>query len=112
MTRLALLLLIASVLLPNIAAHTPVVLWHGLGDICCDPLSMGSIKRMLEIKLEGVYVLSLMIGDSIVSDIENGFFMDVNEQIDFACNVIQNDVNLQNGYNAIGFSQGGLFLKS
>jgi hypothetical protein len=23
---------------------TPVVLWHGMGDSCCNPSSMGSIK--------------------------------------------------------------------
>ena len=111
MTRLALLVLIACVLVPNIAAHTPVVLWHGMGDSCCNPLSMGSVKKMLEKELDGAYVLSLMIGDSVASDTTNGFFMDVNEQIDFACNVIQKDVNLQNGYNAMGFSQGGQFLR-
>lgn len=109
MTRLFVLL--AFLLLPCIATHTPVVLWHGMGDSCCNPLSMGSVKKMLEKELDGAYVLSLMIGDSIASDTTNGFFMDVNAQIDFACNVIQKDQNLQNGYNAMGFSQGGQFLR-
>ena len=36
------------------------------GDSCCNPLSMGSIKRMLEEKIPGIYVRSLMIGDSII----------------------------------------------
>lgn len=90
---------------------TPVVLWHGMGDSCCNPLSMGSVKKMLEKELGGAYVLSLMIGNNIASDTSNGFFMDVNEQIDFACNTIQKDPNLQNGYHAMGFSQGGQFLR-
>lgn len=106
-----LFVLLATLLLPCIATHTPVVLWHGMGDSCCNPLSMGSVKKMLEKELDGAYVLSLMIGDSIASDTTNGFFMDVNAQIDFACNVIQKDQNLQNGYNAMGFSQGGQFLR-
>lgn len=45
---------------------TPVVLWHGMGDNCCNPMSMGSIKKMIEENIDGVYVLSLRIGDSIV----------------------------------------------
>jgi len=37
-----------------------------LGDSCCNPLSMGSIKKMVESKIAGVYVRSLMIGKNIV----------------------------------------------
>ena len=89
---------------------TPVVLWHGMGDSCCNPLSMGSVKSMVEKELS-TYVLSLKIGTSLISDTLNGFFMDVNEQIEMVCNIIKNDNQLQEGYNAIGFSQGGQFLR-
>jgi len=71
---------------------------------------MGSVKKMLEKELE-TYVLSLMVGNSVASDTTNGFFMDTNEQIDFVCNTIKKDPNLQDGYNAMGFSQGGQFLR-
>ena len=37
--------------------------------------------------------------------------MDVNHQIAIACDRIKNDPLLQNGYNALGFSQGGQFLR-
>lgn len=97
-------------LVPPIVICTPVVLWHGMGDSCCNPLSMGSVKKMLEKELE-TYVLSLMVGNSVASDTTNGFFMDTNEQIDFVCNTIKKDPNLQDGYNAMGFSQGGQFLR-
>ena len=36
--------------------------------------------------------------------------MNVNDQIDQACEKINNDPNLKAGYNAIGMSQGGQFL--
>lgn len=94
-----------------ISSYAPVVLWHGMGDSCCNPLSMGSIQKMLEKELDGAYVKSLMIGSNIASDTTNGFFMDVNQQIDFACNAIQKDEKLKDGYSAIGFSQGGQFLR-
>ena len=37
-----------------------------LGDSCCNPLSMGSIKAMFEKQIQGVYVKSLMIGSNII----------------------------------------------
>lgn len=94
-----------------VSSYTPVVLWHGMGDNCCNPLSMGSVKKMLEKELNGTHVVSLMIGNSAASDTTNGFFMDTNEQIDLACKTIAKDPKLKNGYNAMGFSQGGQFLR-
>uniref|UniRef100_A0A915CDA1 Palmitoyl-protein thioesterase 1 n=1 Tax=Parascaris univalens TaxID=6257 RepID=A0A915CDA1_PARUN len=82
-----------------------------IGDSCCNPLSLGWIKRILEREIEGVYVRSLMIGDNVVSDTEHGFFGNINEQIQQVCDKLANDEKLHDGYNAIGFSQGGLFLR-
>ena len=67
---------------------------------------------MIEAELDGVYVHSIMIGNNIIADTENGFFKDTNKQIDMACQMIANDPELQNGYNALGFSQGGQFLRA
>lgn len=89
----------------------PIVLWHGMGDSCCNPLSMGSIKKLLEGNIPGVYVKSLEIGSNVLTDMENSFLMNANDQIQMACKQIEEDVKLKNGYNAIGFSQGGQFLR-
>ncbi|RUS92111.1 hypothetical protein EGW08_000135 [Elysia chlorotica] len=95
------------------AGPVPVVLWHGMGDSCCNPLSMGSIKRLVEQKVgDGVYVKSLMIGSNIVQDTENGFFMNANDQVANVCAQLKNDPKVQQGYNAMGFSQGGQFLRA
>jgi len=67
---------------------------------------------MLEAELPDVYVHSLMIGNNMLADTENGFFKDTNKQIDIACEYIAQDPLLQDGYNAIGFSQGGQFLRA
>ncbi|TNN57356.1 Palmitoyl-protein thioesterase 1 [Liparis tanakae] len=80
------------------------------GDSCCNPLSMGSIKKMIEEEISGVYVLSLMIGKNVVQDTENGFFMDVNEQVSVVCSQLARDPELKAGYHAMGFSQGAQFL--
>ena len=37
-----------------------------IGDTCCNPLSMGSIKKLIEKQVSGVYVRSLEIGSSIM----------------------------------------------
>ena len=67
---------------------------------------------MIETELAGVYVHSIMIGNNIIADMENGFFKDTNKQIDMACEMIAMDPELQDGYNALGFSQGGQFLRA
>ncbi|KAK3710177.1 hypothetical protein QZH41_010580 [Actinostola sp. cb2023] len=93
-------------------SSVPVVIWHGMGDSCCNPLSMGAIKGLIESKIPGIYVRSLMIGKNILEDTENGFLMNVNDQIDQVCDKLSKDTKLQNGYNALGFSQGGQFLRA
>jgi len=91
---------------------TPIILWHGMGDSCCAPWSMGYVKKLLEKHIPGIYVRSLMLGESVYQDTEHGFFEDVNEQVGEVCQKIAEDPKLQNGFNAIGFSQGGQFLRA
>ena len=45
----------------------PVVIWHGMGDSCCNPLSMGAVKRIIEDEVPGIYVHSLMIGGNVAT---------------------------------------------
>jgi len=97
---------------PSNSSYRPVVLWHGMGDTCCDPLSMGYIKRVIEDQLPGIYVHSLMIGNNVIEDELNGFLMNVNKQIIFAKNEIEKDPMLADGFNAVGFSQGSQFLRA
>jgi palmitoyl-protein thioesterase len=82
-----------------------------MGDTCCYSFSMGRIQKLIE-ENTGAYVHSLMIGDSIEADELNGFFMNINEQVDFACAAVRADPKLKNGFNAVGFSQGGLFMRA
>jgi len=109
---LGLVVLVCLVGLGSSSTPRPVVLWHGMGDTCCDPLSMGYIKRVIEEQIPGIHVHSLMIGNNVIEDKLNGFFMNVNDQIVFALNEIQNDTLLSEGFSAIGFSQGGQFLRA
>ncbi|KAK4876695.1 hypothetical protein RN001_009201 [Aquatica leii] len=90
-------------------AYTPIVMWHGMGD---SYYGLNTIKLKLEKELPGVHVHSLMIGNSSFEDRVNSFIMHPDKQIQFACNLIQSDPLLANGYNSIGFSQGSQFLRA
>merc|ERR1711976_527458 len=92
--------------------HLPVVLWHGMGDSCCLPFSMGYIMGLIEDEYPGIYIHSLEIGNGIIEDTINGFFSNMNKVVDEVCETLANDPQLQNGFNAIGFSQGSQFLRA
>jgi len=91
---------------------TPVVMWHGMGDTCCNPMSLGHIQKLIEREVPGVYVHSLKFGKTVIADQESGFLTPVNKQIEMACEAIASDEKLKDGYNAVGFSQGGQFLRA
>lgn len=67
---------------------------------------------MIEDKIPDIYVYSIEVGDSIEADEWNGFFMNVNDQVDYVCQKLAADPNLANGFNAMGFSQGSQFLRA
>ena len=60
----------------------------------------------------GVFVLSLATGSSEAQDVWSSYFGDVNAQVAAACEQIRATPQLQGGYNAVGFSQGGQFLRA
>ncbi|KAI6237160.1 Palmitoyl-protein hydrolase 1 [Aphelenchoides besseyi] len=86
---------------------------HGMGDSCCNPLSMGRIRKLIRTNgPDGIYVRNLMLGSNIFSDMEHGYLANMNKLVDDACEQIQSDDNLKDGYHALGFSQGGLFVRA
>lgn len=56
------------------------------------------------------YVLSIRIGGNTIADFESGYFVHPDKQVKEACRQIASDPKLQNGYNAVGFSQGSQFM--
>ncbi|XP_035903186.1 palmitoyl-protein thioesterase 1 [Anopheles stephensi] len=113
-TRLSMIICCVAICLLN--AHKvhseklPIVLWHGMGDTCCFPFSLGGVRKFLESEI-GVYVKSVEIGNSIAEDFKSGYLVHPNQQIEMVCAELSNDAKLNNGFNAIGFSQGGQFLR-
>jgi hypothetical protein len=32
----------------SVQAKLPIVLWHGMGDTCCNPISIGAVQKVLK----------------------------------------------------------------
>ena len=60
---------------------------------------MGSVVSYLEQAVPGAYVTSLMVGDNVVQDTENGFFLNINKQIDMVCQMVNNDEKLKSNFD-------------
>lgn len=94
------------------SSRLSVVLWHGMGDTCCNSESIGYVADYIA-KRYGVYVHSLNTGSgSPFSDFLSGFYGSVNDQIARACAQLRADEQLRRGFSIIGFSQGGQFARA
>ncbi|KAJ6593677.1 Alpha/Beta hydrolase protein [Mycena capillaripes] len=89
----------------------PLVLWHGLGDSATAP---GMLQFAEEIKTvhPGIFVHSIYIEDDLDKDREAGFYGNVNEQVQLVSEQLAAIPELEDGFDAIGFSQGGQFLRA
>ncbi len=88
-----------------ITAYKPIVLWHGMGDSCCNPKSLGHLMKVLKDNLPGVYIKSIRTGDTDDKDVRSGYIGNIQNQVKGACNDLEQDAKLKDGFNAIGISQ-------
>eukprot|EP00116_Pleurobrachia_bachei_P007517 sb/3467779/ len=98
-----------ALLLPGTGYSLPVVLWHGVND---NAASLEPVVKRLQSAIPGVYIHNLMIGPDNDIDKLNSVFMDPHKQLDYACSVLQSDPELKDGFHALGFSQGGLLMRT
>ncbi|KAH9589762.1 Palmitoyl-protein thioesterase 1 [Schistosoma haematobium] len=75
---------------------------------------MGILKlaKAIQDEIPGTYVKCITTSNSIIQDIEDTYFMPINDQLDYVCRMIHEDKNLSNGLHMIGISQGGLFVRA
>jgi palmitoyl-protein thioesterase len=83
-----------------------------MGDSCCNEKSMGKLKTIIEERIPGIYVHPIRIGKTEEEDKSYGFLDEIQRQVLEVCDTLKADENLKDGFNAIGFSQGGLFLRA
>ncbi|WVR07292.1 hypothetical protein IAU60_004333 [Kwoniella sp. DSM 27419] len=90
----------------------PLVIWHGLGDTA---LSSGIQSFIDHVKLvhEGIYVHSVQVplDGSLDDERRAGFWGDAVQQGQDGCDQLRGVPELEGGFDAIGFSQGGLFMR-
>ncbi|KAJ7251799.1 palmitoyl-protein thioesterase [Mycena haematopus] len=89
----------------------PLVLWHGLGDSANAP---GMLRFSEEIKTvhPGIFIHSIYIEEDLDKDRQAGFYGNVNEQVHLVSEQLAAIPELEGGFDAIGFSQGGQFLRA
>ncbi|KAH9929619.1 alpha/beta-hydrolase [Epithele typhae] len=88
----------------------PLVIWHGLGDSYTSPGMLEFIQLMKD-EHPGLFVHSVHLDEDLEADQKAGFFGNVNEQLAFVAEQLSNVTELKHGFDAIGFSQGGQFLR-
>ncbi|KAI5294437.1 hypothetical protein KEM52_004025 [Ascosphaera acerosa] len=93
-------------------AALPLVIWHGLGDSYGNP-GMKEIATLAQDVNPGTYVYTVKLGDTPNADREASFLGNVTAQIDAVCEQLARDriVSTAPAVNALGFSQGGQFLR-
>lgn len=79
--------------------------------------SLDSFKDLVEHYLgQKIYAKSIQIGKDSTDDYRSGYFCHPSahnqppDQVQQACEMIASDPKLKNGYNAVGFGQGAIFL--
>lgn len=96
----------------NETNHLPVLLWHGMGDTY-DSESMKWVVEQLKRGQPDLNIYSIYIDTDSDKDREASVFGNVMVQLTDVCDQVKNlDVDIEKGFNGIGFSQGGLFIRS
>lgn len=91
--------------------HRPLVLWHGLGD----NYNSSGMKRATEIFNQvhpDIYIHSVSIDADPKTDENKSLFGDANIEVQIACDQLSGIPELSEGFDAVGFSQGGLLLRA
>ncbi|CAO1632748.1 unnamed protein product [Sympodiomycopsis kandeliae] len=89
----------------------PLVIWHGLGDSGYSD-GMEELKETLEQAYPGLFVYLIALGQDAGSDRNRGVFGNVNDDVEQVCQELSVQKELKDGFDAIGFSQGGQFLRA
>jgi palmitoyl-protein thioesterase len=95
------------------AQPLPVIVWHGLGD-SADNKGLKDVATLLDEVNPGTYTYLIAVGGKAGSaDRQASFLGNVTQQIDAVCHSLAQDNILRTApaIDALGFSQGGLFLR-
>lgn len=90
----------------------PLVIWHGLGD-AFNGDGIKQVGELADATHPGTFVYTIALGDDASSDRQATFFGNVSAQLDAVCARLAQHPILSTApaVDAIGFSQGGQFLR-
>ena len=93
-------------------APLPLIIWHGLGDNYASA-GMSSIADLANQTHPGTYVYNIRLADSSSVDQRASFYGNVSAQVAQVCDALAAHPVLSRApaVNALGFSQGGQFLR-
>lgn len=95
---------------PSSEKPLPLVIWHGLGDTY-DSEGIQSVGDLFNVLYPSTFVYPIRLASSSSSDRSATFLGDVNAQLEAVCADLAELPELAEGFNAVGFSQGGQFLR-
>lgn len=82
-----------------------------MGASCCKTGNTDVITNHLKEKL-GVHVVSITTGGDESEQVYAGFYGNLTAQVESVCAIIAGKEEFKDGYNGVGLSQGGLFLRA
>ncbi|KAJ3547623.1 hypothetical protein NM688_g5381 [Phlebia brevispora] len=100
------------VALPSpLGSPRPLVIWHGMGDSYASP-GILEFMEMIRDMHPGIFVHSVYINENLDEDRRAGWFGNLNEQLANVSLQLNSIPELEDGFDALGFSQGGLFFRA
>jgi len=87
------------------------VIWHGLGDSYDSP-GLLEFQSAIEGMHPGIFIHSVYVHPDSKEDRQATFHGNVNEQVEIVAQQLKDIPILSDGFDAIGFSQGGQFLRA
>jgi palmitoyl-protein thioesterase len=91
------------------SSKLPSVLAHGMGDSCFNNGMVSITTRVSDIT--NTYATCIPTGDNKHDDTTNGYLLNMDASIDIFASKVKADPKLQNGFNAVGFSQGNNIIR-
>lgn len=91
--------------------YRPVVIWHGLGDHY-NSTGIHKVADLFNRYYPGIEVYSISLDEIPSNDQQLSMFGDANIQLQQVCDKMKTIPNISSGFDGIGFSQGGLFLRA
>ncbi|CAI8491568.1 hypothetical protein CAS74_004882 [Pichia kudriavzevii] len=92
--------------------HLPVIMWHGMGDYYDSNSMKWAAESMLKAQPD-LEIFSIYIDEDSKKDRSASVWGDAMSEVTQACNEIKSlQIDINNGINLVGFSQGGLFVRA